>query len=186
MEIDSLIDSDRWIRATGDKAPLLPTKVTFLQQQTGNRIWLVRCQLVQGSRTRLRLGGKWHWDRTGNTSIPLHAREDIAFPSPHPWRIAKVPYLFCRIPIRCSQRCHYLESQLLCQEAWKCALNIWVQENDKAACLSNETYSVPPAGATRWWDLSVLHSQNIMTALGLSFILTINVCFLWLGEERDR
>ena len=35
----------------------------------------------------------------------------------------------------------------------------------------------------RWWDLSVLQSQQIMFVR--SFVLTINVCFLWLRKERD-
>lgn len=38
-------------------------------------------------------------------------------------------------------------------------------------------------GPLRWWDLSVLHGQNIMTALGLSFILTINVFPLIRGRK---
>lgn len=50
---------------------------------------------------------------------------------------------------------------------------------DKATSLSNETLSVPPTGLLLWWwDLSVLHGQNIMTVFELSFILTINVRFL--------
>ena len=41
-------------------------------------------------------------------------------------------------------------------------------------------------GPPRWWDLSLLHDQNIVTVFGLWFIPTIIKCFLWLKKERGR